>query len=188
MMFRYRFTVFILLLAIAPLGCSVNKREKMLVRKLDAITLTANDLPTMTVGNFPANIPFHGVSKEPPVVDAFIHSWDGTQPEEDITVNYWLFQSVVDAQKAADQWRRMIASLVIVINGKIEPVYQPEPNAEDVIGDATWRPTNQSDIWFVKNNVLVYIMTGGTTVNQLTLTRSVARKIETKINTALNQP
>ncbi|MDE0686283.1 MAG: hypothetical protein OXI63_25430 [Candidatus Poribacteria bacterium] len=187
MMFRYRFTAFILLLAIAPLGCSVNKKEKMLVRKLDAITLTANDLPTMTMGNFPANIPFGGLAKQPSVIDGLLQVWNGTQPEEDLTVRYWLFQSVDAAGKAADQWRRMIASLVIVINGKIEPVYQPEPNAEDVIGDATWRPTNQSDIWFVKNNVLVYITTGGTTVNQLTLTRSVARKIETKINAALNQ-
>ena len=161
----------------------------MLVRKLDAITLTANDLPTMTVENFlPGNVPFHGPSKEPPVVEALMHFWDGAQPEDNITVKYWLFQSVADAEKAADQWRNIIASLAIVINGEYDSAYQPEPNAEDVIGDATWRPANHSSIWFVKNNVLVHITAGSPLVNQLPLTRSVARKIETKINAALNQP
>ena len=46
MMFRHRFISFILLLGIAPLGCHIsNKGEDMLVRKLDAVMLTANDLP-----------------------------------------------------------------------------------------------------------------------------------------------
>ena len=159
----------------------------MLVRRLDAIILTANDLPTIAVDDFPANVPFRGASKEPPVVDAFIHSWDGTQPEEHITVRYWLFQSVADAQKATDQWRSILSSLAIVINGKIESVYQPEPNAEDVIGDATWRSANSAFLWFVKNNVLVYIMARRPLVNQLTFTRSVARKIEAKINAVLEK-
>ena len=193
-MFRCRFIAFILLLAIAPLGCNIinkgaiiNKGEHMLVRKLDAVILTANDLPTMEI-NVSTTRRRGGTAKQPPIVDGFKQSWAGTQPEEHITINYWLFQSGADAQKAAYEWRGLIASAAIEINGEYDSVYQPEPNAEDVIGDATWRPTNKSDIWFVKNNVLVYIMTGGTTVNQLPLTRSVARKIETKINAVLNQP
>ena len=120
-----------------------------------------------------------GIAKQPPVVDGFEQSWDGTQPEENITINYWLFQSVADAENALRQWCGRTAS---------RGIHKPEPNAEDVIGDGTLRIPGSASIWFVKNNVLVYIKKGNPLVNQLPLTRSVARKIETKINTALNQP
>ena len=179
MMFRCRFIAFIFLFAIAPLGCdTINKGEKMLVRKLDAVILTVNDLPTMEVDG---RITGHrqGIAKQPPVVDGFKQSWNGTQPEENITINYWLFQSVADAEKAAGQWCGFTAS---------QGFHEPEPNAEDVIGDFTLRIPGSASIWFVKNNVLVYIMKGNPLVDQLTLTRSVARKIETKINAVLNQP
>ena len=66
-------------------------------------------------------------------------------------------------------------------------VYQPEPSVEDVIGDATWRPASHASLWFVKNNVLVYVMDGSLLHNQLALTRAVARKIETKINAVLEK-
>ena len=177
----------VLTLITTLLGCPINKGEQMLVRKLDAVILTANDLPTMEI-NVSATRRRGGIAKQPPVVDGFKQSWDGTQPEEHITINYWLFQSVADAQKAAYEWRGLIASAAIEINGKIDSVYQPEPNAEDVIGDATWRPANSAHLWFVKNNVLVYIKRGNPFVDQLPLTRAVARKIETKINAVLNQP
>ena len=82
---------------------------------------------------------------------------------------------------------RKIVSLIARKNGKMASVYQPEPSVEDVIGDATWRPANHASIWFAKNNVLVYVMDGSLLHNQLTLTRSVARKIETKIAAALEK-
>lgn len=40
---------FLLLVSTTLLGCLVNKGENMLVRKLDAVLLTADDLPTMEV-------------------------------------------------------------------------------------------------------------------------------------------
>ncbi len=58
---------------------------------------------------------------------------------------------------------------------------------EDGFKDPTWRLENKSDIRCLKNNVLVYIMAGGTSVNQLPLTRSVARKIEAKIDAVLKK-
>ncbi|MDE0683829.1 MAG: hypothetical protein OXI63_13005 [Candidatus Poribacteria bacterium] len=155
----------------------------MLVRKLDTIMLTANDLPTMELDT-PMSGRSAGVRKEPPTVDGFYQTWDGTQPEKHIMyIRYWLFRTVADTQNAADEWRSFIAAAAIQINGQRVSAYQPEPNAEDVIGDATWRIANDASIWFMKNNVLVLI-----TANQLPLTRSVARKIETKINAALSQP
>ena len=160
------------------LGCPVNKGENMLVRKLDAVLLTVNDLPTMEV-DVSTTSRRGGMAKQPPVVDGFKQSWKGTQPEEHITINYWLFQSGADAENALRQWCGRAAS---------RGIHRPEPNAEDVIGDGTLRIPGSASLWFVKNNVLVYAMDGSLLHNQLTLTRSVARKIETKINTALNQP
>ena len=171
----------VLTLITTLLGCPVNKGnkgEQMLVRKLDAVLLTTNDLPTMEV-DVSTTRRRGGIAKQPPVVDGFKQSWAGTQPEELIYVSYWLFQSVADAENAAYQWCGRTAS---------QGIHEPEPNAEDVIGDLTLRIPGSASIWFVKNNVLVYIMGRRPFINQLTFTRSVARKIETKINTALNQP
>ena len=85
-MFRLRFISFIFFTVIMPtLGCAIiNKGEHMLVRKLDAVLLTANDGPTMEVDAV-TNHRIRGVVKEPPVIDGFVHAWDGTQPEEHIT-------------------------------------------------------------------------------------------------------
>ena len=178
MMFRCRFITFISLFAIAPLGCTIpNTGEKMLVRKLNAIILTANDLPTMRVDTSSV-FRIGGFAEEPSTVDGLLHYWDGTQPQEHIAVRYCLFHSVADAKKAANQWQRFVGA---------EAFFEPEPNAEDVIGDATWRVPNKASIWFVKNNVLVHIMARRPKINQLTLTRSVARKVEAKINAALNR-
>ena len=151
----------------------------MLVRKLDAILLTTDDLPTTMELDISSSSSTPGFAKQPPVVDGFSQSWNGTQPEEPIHVSYWLFQSGTDAEKAAYQWCGLTAS---------QGIHQPESNAEDVIGDVTLRIPGSASIWFVKNNVLVYIMARRPFINQLTWTRTVARKIETKINTALNQP
>ena len=178
MMFQCRFITFILLFAIVPLGCAIlNTGEKMLVRRLDPIILTANDLPTMQVDTSLSRR-VGGFANEPPTVDGFLHHWNGTQPQEHISVRYCLFRSVAEAKKAAKQWQRFIGA---------EAFYEPEPNAEDVIGDATWRIPNKDSIWFVKNNVLIHVQARRPKINQLALTRSVARKIEAKINAALNQ-
>jgi len=166
----------------------------MLVTRLDAILLTADDLPTLELDPV-YNNPIRGPIKEPPVVEGFTHSWNGDQPEEDIRVRYWLFDSSDNAQKAADKWRSVIAQAGIKINGKRESAYQPEINSSDIIGDATWRVIDDgqgrsgNSIWFVKNNVLVYVMGGARPgINQLPLTRAVARKIEAKIDAVLSKP
>ncbi len=182
---RFRFITFILLLSLPPLGCGIlYTGENMLVGKLSAILLTTDDVPTMKLDPV---VTGHrrGVVKYPPVLAGFEQSWNGTRPEELIYVNYWLFQSVRDAQKAADVWRSFIAAAAIEVNGRIESAYQPELNPEDVIGDATWRVAGAPEIWFVKNNVLVYIIGRRSQVDQRQLTRAVARKIEAKINAAL---
>ena len=149
-----------------------------MVRKLNAILLTTDDLPTTMKLDIGSSSTTSGLGKQPPVVDGFSQSWNSTRPEETISVSYWLFPSVSKAQTAAGQWRGFLSS---------QSSYEPVPNAAEVIGDATWRIENDSSIWFVKNNVLVYIMARRPFINQLKFTRSVARKIEAKINAASNQ-
>ena len=179
MMFRCCLLGFILLLGIAPLGCHIlNKGDDMLVRTLDAVMLTANDLPATMELDVRSSFAISGKRKLPPIVDGFLQSWNSTRPEEDISVSYWLLRSVEEAKTAAGEWMGTLAS---------GGIYLPEPKPENVIGDATWRIKNNAAIWFVKNNVLVFIMGGRPRINQLPFTRSVARKIEAKINAALNQ-
>lgn len=174
-----RFIAFIFLFALLPLGCGIlYQGENMLVRNLNAIILTAADLPTMKLDGS-STFRIRGLAKQPPVVYGFSQSWDRTQPEEYITVRYWLFRSVGGAKRAADKWRYYLGATA-------EFAFQPELNAKDVIGDATWRVKNEPDIWFVQNNVLVCIMGKKASGNQPPLTNAVARKIEARINAALN--
>ena len=186
MRFRLRFIASIFLLAVmAPLGCSpTNKGEQMLVRKLNAVILTATDLPTMEEDS---GRRIDGEIDQPPVIDGYIQYWDGSQPEEHLYVYYWLFGSVADAREAADKWRGLISARMVKVNGKWVHAYQREPTAAGVIGDGTWRVENHASIWFVKKNVLVYIIAQRPKVNQLPFTRSVGRKIEAKINAVLNR-
>lgn len=192
MVLQGRFIAFIFLFAIMLLlGCDViykgeHKGEDLLVRKLNTVLLTTDDLPTTTMGLGMSGSVHHRRS-EPPFAEGFSQSGNGPQPEERITIRYWLFHSIADAQQAADKWRFHISALGVTVNEKVESIYQSEPNAEDVIADATWRPANRASIWFVKNNVLVYIMARNPRVNQLPLTRKVARKIEAKIQTVLKK-
>ena len=81
--------------------------------------------------------------------------------------------------------------------------WQPERNPEDIIGDATWHyipwghnewEYHSTHIVFVKNNVLVKIMAGKSSIMtdelssyQLQLARDVARKIEAKIVAVLEK-
>ena len=187
--FRFAFIGFIFLLTMPLLGCGLIYYVNI-VPRLDAVILTADDVPTMELNGAHR---IGGVFKDPPTVAGFDQWWDGIQPEEHIAVKYWLFQTNDDAQKAAAEWRSGIAAAAIKINGKIESAYQPEPNPEHVIGDATWRVSKTrrgrsgNSIWFVKNNVLVYVMGRRPSINQLPLTRAVARKIEVKIEAVLNK-
>ena len=177
MKFKCFWLGFLLLLAMVMLGCDIfNKGEAMLVRKLDAVMLTANDLPTTMALDASSSSARPGLGAHPPIVEGFSQSWHSTRPEEHITVRYWLLRSISGAKSAAIEWQGTLAS---------QGIYQPEPNAKDVIGDATWRIPNRASLLFVKNNVLVHVRAGNPFVSQLTLTRSVARKIEKKINTAL---
>ena len=170
----------LILLMTTLLGCGIlNKGDNTLVRKLDAVMLTTNDLPPTMELDVRSSFAIPAKRKFPPIVDSFSQSWDSTRREENIDVSYWLFRSVEDAKTAAGEWMGTLASAGI---------YRPEPRPENVIGDATWRIENNASIWFVKNNVLVFIMGRRPKINQLPFTRSVARKIEAKINTALNQP
>ena len=204
MMVRVGFLTCIFLWGMMLSGCAVMQKlgltqsasifdegEGMLVKSLDAVFLTANDLPTMEE-RITFMRPRGEVARRPVVVDGLrvvdglLHKWDGSQPEEHISVQYWLFSSVGEAGEAADHWRDEISAGTVEVNGRIESIYQPEPNAEHVIGDATWRPANSASLWFVKDNVLVFIGARRPRVNQLPFTRSVARKIEAKINAVLN--
>ena len=72
--------------------------------------------------------------------------------------------------------------------------YYPESNSEEVIGDATLgyipkKPEihNITQLWFTKNNVLVYISIDGYPSDHLAFARSVARKIEGKIEAVIQK-
>ena len=95
---------------------------------------------------------------------AFKQSWG-----EGVIVRYSLFNSTSAAQSA-------IRPL---------PGYRPEPNPEEVIGDGTWRVRKPPGIYFVKHNVLVFIIVEGHPSHRLQVARDIARKIEAKIAAVL---
>lgn len=174
---------FLTLVTTMQTGCGVLFNVNRVVR-LDPVILTQGDLPKMRLtSSRRGSRPSSGVpSMDFPVIVEFEQGWNGNQ----LTVGYWLFDSSYTAKKAADEYTfRMVAGV---------PDYQPESNPEDIIGDATWRiipkrwwEKDRTDLWFVKNNVVVYVSADGQSPDQLQFARDVARKIEAKIKAVLPQ-
>ena len=172
MMFRLHIIGFLLLVTTMLLGCAVLFNR---VVRLDPIILKADDLPMMRLTSTRrSDSPTEGASG--PV--GFHQQWDGRQ----LIVRYYLFGSSSAAKVGAatgGTWR--VAS---------PPDSHPERNPENIIGDATWhypprREDPDTDMAFVKNNVLVHITASGHPSYRLQFVRDVARKIEAKIEAIL---
>lgn len=169
---------FLLLVTTMQTGCGVLFNVNRVV-KLHPVILTQEDLPKMRLTSSRRS---GRPSKDFPIIVEFEQRWNGNQ----LTVGYWLFDSSYTAKKAAGEYTfRMVAGV---------PNYQPESNPENVIGDATWRiipkicgKKDTTDLWFVKNNVVVYVSADGQSPDQLQFARDVARKIEAKIEKVLPQ-
>ena len=174
---------FLLLVTTMQTGCGVLFNVNRVV-KLHPVILTQEDLPKMRLtSSHRGSRPLSGVpSKDSPIILKFEQQWNGNQ----LTVGYWLFDSSYTAKKAAGEYTfRMVAGV---------PNYQPESNLQDVIGDATWRmipkrwwEKDATDLWFVKNNVVVYVSADGQSPDQLQFARDVARKIEAKVTAVLKK-
>ena len=177
-------------ISMRALNTGENKGEPLLVRQLDVILLTADDLPPRltlkTSHSFykrGASLRVVGFSQSwgaaDPDVVGFSQLWVGDPPEERIAVTYWLFESADAAEKSTELVPGVLVS---------EGIYQREIDAEAIIGDLTWcgLPPDNASLWFVKNNVLVFINPSGT-FDQLRFTRAVARKIEAEIASVLQQ-
>lgn len=171
----------LLILLTTTMGCGVLFPVNRVV-KLHPVILTSENLPTMRLTSSDRNSrpTIRGPALESAVIVEFEQQWNGNQ----LIIEYWLFDAAYTAKKAAEAYRfRIVAST---------PNYHLERNPGYVIGDATWHvsPKRWSENWttelyFVKNNVLVYITAKGHPSNQLRLVRDVARKIEAKINAVL---
>ena len=173
MVFRLRFIGFLLFVTTTQIGCGVFVNS---VLTRDPVILTQDDLHKMGLGK--SNL-------IKPLNDLF--AIKGFQQRGDqLTVEYWLFNSSAAAKKAAErEWVWLYAA---------PGNFHPELNSEDVIGDATWQRIHKSwtewetgsiDIYFVKYNLLVYISTEGPSSNRLQSVRDAARKIEAEIETVL---
>lgn len=169
---------FLLFVPTALIGCGVLFNVNRVMR-LDPIVLTQDDLPMMQLtGSYRRD----GFPKELSVIVGFDQQWS----DDHLIVSYYLFDSSYTAQKA----RANPLGHTVATPGN----YQPELNPENVIGDATWHliPKRQwekgkTDLYFVKNNIGVHVMSRGTSEYQLPFVRDVAQKIEAKITAVLEK-
>ncbi|MCE2412987.1 hypothetical protein J4G07_03190 [Candidatus Poribacteria bacterium] len=165
-----------LLLVTTTLGCGVLFNVNRVMR-LDPIVLVQEDLPMMRLtesdrlGGFP---------KESSILVGCDQQWS----DGHLVVRYYLFDTSYTAKKARANPREHTVAA--------PANYQSELNPTDVIGDATWHliPKRQwekgmTDIYFVKSNVGVHVMTRGDSEYQLQFARDIARHIEAKIAAVL---
>ena len=179
--------VFFLLVTTPFLGCLVTYQgEQKLVSKLDPVILTSNDLLTMRlteINNIGRTaMESHRTGGPPAVIVGLEQRWERRQ----LTVRYWLYNAADTAKEggaAGHPW-----TYAAWAN------FHPELNPDHVIGDATWRvipsrrrERNMTDLWFVKNNVLVHVRTSVHPPNELQVARDVARKIAAKIEAVLEE-
>lgn len=172
----------LLILLTTTIGCGVLFHVNRVV-KLHPIILTPEDLPTMQLTSSDRNS--RPTTRGPTLESAAIVEFEQRWNENQLIVEYWLFDAAYTAKKAAETYRfRRVAGT---------SNHDLERNPEEVIGDATWhlRPMRRwaphwtTELYFVKNNVIVYITAKGHPSTQLWLVRDVARRIEAKINAAL---
>ncbi len=178
---------FLLLATTTLIGCYViNKGENRLVRKLDAVILTYDDLLTMSLTEVNdigrTRMESHRIGGPPNVIVGFEQQWDKYR----LTVRYWLYDSGYTAKKGGENGHPW--TFAAYVN------FHPELNPKHIIGDATWRVIlsrprehDMTDLWFVKNNVLVHVRASIHPPNELKVARDVARKVEAKIEAVLNK-
>ena len=168
---------FLLLMTTALIGCGVFVNRVM---TRDTILLTLDDLHRigLTKSNRIHRLPSYPYLS---VIAGFQQGGSG-----DLTIQYWLFDASSTAKKAVEaQWTWTFA-------GRAD--FQPEPNPEDIIGDATWRniyrsprewENDRTDICFVKYNLLVSVRASGH--GHLQYARDIARHIDSKIEAVLEK-
>ena len=168
---------FLLIMTTATIGCGVFVNRVM---TRDTILLTLDDLHMIGLrkSNRIYRLPSYPYIS---VIAGFQQGGSGG-----LTIQYWLFDSSSTAKKAAEaEWTWTFA-------GPAD--FQPEPNPEDIIGDATWRniyrsprewENDRTDICFVKYNLLVSVRASGH--GHLEYTRDIARHIEAKIEAVLEK-
>ena len=150
---------FLLFMSTTTIGCAILSNTYPIM-SLHPVLLTQDDLPTRQLTSERSSRPTKGLSH----IVEFRQLWS-----EELVILYYLFNSASAAQKAAPP-------LFPDVEG-----YRPEPNPKEVIGDGTWRVRKPPGIYFVKHNVLVYVLVEGPPAHRLPFARDVARKIETKI-------
>lgn len=170
------------------IGCTIFSNVNRVIEP-DPVLLTRDDLHRLglmerdRIGmGLTQGRSIDGLIKESSFIVAF------KQRDYQRNVQYWLFDSSSTAKEAAaGAWIWFFAAV---------PNFHPELNPEDVIGDATWRRIPKSwkdwkkgptDIYFVKNNLLVSVRTNGHPPERLERARDAARKIAAKIEAVLEK-
>ena len=169
---------FLLIVATTSIGCKIFPNVNRVIEP-DPVLLTQGDLRRMGL--------MESDRIGAPIKDSsFIVAFE--QRGYQRNVQYWLFDSASTAKKAAAGARIWFFAAV--------PNFHPELNPEDVIGDATWHRIPRSwkdwkkgptDIYFVKNNLLVSVRTNGHPPERLQRARDAARKITAKIDEVLKK-
>lgn len=193
MQIGHNFLLGCLLLFLTTSGCGILPKVNRVIR-LDPIFLTVGDLPDMMITDSrPISRPVYQHSnrrvenRKENIEDhiiGFEQRWNGRE----LVVKYWIFDSYKLARKAAEgRWTWTYAA---------PSNFHQEVNPDDVIGEATWRHINTrwqeldmllTDIYFVKQNVLVSIRSNGDPSVRLPLVRKVARMIDAKIEAVLEK-
>jgi len=155
-----------------------------MIKRLDLIKITDDEMPVSARLSSSRPILSPTSPADPECLDGWCDRWwIDNKPGKNVAIHYWIFESPKDAEQVAVEGRKYLSARSIYIDGKWESIYQPETDTESVFGDKTWSWKN--NILFVKSNVVVLVSEPGLQVELATI-RSIARKIEEKIDTALD--
>jgi len=157
-----------------------------MIKILDSIKLTNDEMPVPArlSSSRPILSPASPSKSRPKCLAGWCDRWwINNEPGKNVAIHYWIFESPQDAKQVAVEGRKYLSARSIYIDGKWESIYQPETKIESMFGDKTWSWKN--NILFVKNNAVVLVSEPGQQVELETI-RSIARKIEEKLDTALN--
>ena len=151
---------------------------------LESIQLTTDDLADVAARHTSAQEIYSPTAPRRPTAQFGWRDrwWLNHTAAQQVTINYWFFESHDEARTAADEGRfRLSAQTVRKLGGR-DSIYQPPSNDQHGLGNVVWQAG--ANFLFVQQTIVVLVTEiGGRILEETTL--HIARKISEKIHNAV---
>lgn len=148
----------------------------MAISQLSDIRLNEEDLPDAVLAS--SQRIYSPTAPTPPAAELGWRDrwWLDGKPARCVSIHYWIFSEPEQAREAADKGRIRLSARQIVVDGKLDSIYQKLRAAP--CGEVCWQAFH--NILFVRDNVAILVAESGRQVPLGTML-DIATRIDAKI-------